>query len=70
VTPEQWSAVQDASTNVSITGVNDVIVTVNFSLTGSEPIEYSISRIVLDPRLRVPAPPATSSSGSTTGGSP
>ena len=65
VTPEQWSAVQDASTSVSITGINTVIVTVNYSMTGSEPIEYSISRIVLDPKLRVPAP-TTNSTG--TGG--
>lgn len=62
VNPESWSSVQDASTNESITGVNTVIVTVNYSMTGAAPIEYSISRIVLDPRLRMPAPPATSSS--------
>jgi len=71
VNPEQWSAVQDSSTNESIVGVNNVIVTVNYSMTGAEPIEYSISRIVLDPRLRMPAPPPTSSSSTTsTGGSP
>ena len=55
VTPEQWSAVQDASTNTSITGLNTVIVTVDYSLSGAEPIEYSISRLILDPRLRQPA---------------
>lgn len=70
VNPESWSAVQDASTNESITGVNTVIVTVNYSMTGAEPIEYSISRIVLDPRLRMPAPPATSSSTTGMGVSP
>lgn len=61
VTPEQWSSVQDASTNQSITGINTVIVTVNYSMTGADPIEYSISRLILDPRLRQPA-------SSTTGG--
>jgi len=67
VNPETWSAVQDPSTNQSITGLNTVIVTVDFSMTGAEPIEYSISRMVLDPRLRVPAPPSTSSSSGTGG---
>ena len=59
------TAVQDASTGESITGLNSVIVTVNYVMTGSETIEYSISRIILDPRLRVPAPPPTTP---TTGG--
>ena len=59
VTPEQWSSVQDASTNTTITGLNTVIVTVNYSMTGAEPIEYSISRLILDPRLRQPASSST-----------
>ena len=64
VNPEQWSVVQDATTGASITGLNSVIVTVNYSMTGAEPIEYSISRIILDPQLRQPAQqPSTSSGG-------
>lgn len=69
VTPESWSAVQDSTTNESITGVNTVIVTVTFTMAGADLIEYSISRIVLDPRLRVPAQqPTSGGSGSTTSG--
>lgn len=71
VTPEQWSAVQDPSTGSSVTGLNSVIVTVNYTMTGAAPVEYSISRIVLDPSLRVPAQqPSSSSSSSTTGSNP
>lgn len=64
VTPEQWSSVQDPNTGSSITGLSSVIITVNYTMTGAEPIEYSISRIVLDPSLRVPAQPPSSSSSS------
>lgn len=74
VSAEQWSAVQDPSTGSSVTGLNSVTVTVNYSLTGAEPIEYSISRIVLDPSLRIPAQQPSSSTPSTstagTGGKP
>lgn len=69
VSPEQWSVVQDASTGTSITGLNTVIVTVNYTMTGAEPVEYSISRLVLDPTLRMPAQqqqqqqPSTSTTG-------
>ncbi len=73
VTPESWSSVQDPNTGSNITGLNSVIVTVSFSLTGAAPIEYSLSRIVLDPQLRqpapIPVPPASSSSSSGSGSS-
>lgn len=73
VSPESWSSVQDPSTGSNITGLNSVIVTVTFSLTGAAPIEYSLSRIVLDPQLRqsapIPVPPASSSSSSSSGSS-
>jgi type II secretion system protein I len=65
VSPESWSNVQDASTGSSITGLNSVIVTVNFGLQGAEPIEYSLSRILLDPQLRQPAQQQSSSTGAT-----
>ncbi len=66
VNPESWSAVEDVSTSSSITGLNSVIVTVNFGLPGAEPIEYSLSRIILDPQLRQPAQQQSSSSSSAT----
>lgn len=66
VSPESWSSVQDSSTGTTITGLNSVVVTINFSVPGAEPIEYSLSRIILDPQLRQPAPPPTTST--TTGG--
>lgn len=68
VTAESWSSVQDASTNQAITGLNTVIVTVTYQMTGVQPVEYSISRIILDPRLRQPAPPPESGTGTTTTG--
>ncbi len=67
VNPESWSAVQDVSTGSSITGLNSVIVTVNYSSQFAEPIEYSLSRIILDPQLRKPA---EQQSTSTTGAQP
>lgn len=70
VSPESWSSVQDPNTGSNITGLNSVIVTVSFSLTGAAPIEYSLSRIILDPQLRQPAPiPAPAESSSTSSGS-
>lgn len=63
---ESWSSVQDASTGQSITGLSTVIVTVSFSVQGVQPVEYSISRIILDPQLRQPA----QQQSSTTGGMP
>jgi type II secretion system protein I len=60
VNPESWTTVQDASTNQSITGLSSVIVTVNFQVSGVQPVEYSISRLILDPKLRQPAPQPTS----------
>jgi type II secretory pathway pseudopilin PulG len=71
VSPESWSAVQDSTTGSSITGLNSVVVTVNFNLTGAEPVEYSLSRIILDPQLRQPAQQQQPSTGTTpTGGGP
>lgn len=72
VSPESWSAVQDSTSGSSITGLNSVVVTVNFGLAGAEPVEYSLSRIILDPQLRQPAQqqstqPSTGTTG--TGGS-
>jgi type II secretory pathway pseudopilin PulG len=69
VTPETWSSVLDSSTQQSIIGLNNVSVTVNYAMTGAEPIEYSISRIILDPRLRIPAQQQQSSTSSSTTGS-
>jgi len=70
VNPETWSAVQDASTGQTITGLNTVIVTVDFSMPGSDSIEYSISRLILDLTLRLPAQPSTSSTSTGMGVSP
>jgi hypothetical protein len=54
VTPESWTSVTDSSGN-NVTGLNTVIVTVNWNNTGSLPVEYSLSRMMLAPSLRIPA---------------
>lgn len=53
VTPESWTSVTDASGN-AITGLSSVVVTVSAG-AGSQLVEYSLSRILLDPSLRLPA---------------
>jgi type II secretion system protein I len=54
VTPESWTNVTD-TTGASVTGLSTVIVTVSWSSGGGQPVEYSLSRMVLDPSLRIPA---------------
>jgi general secretion pathway protein I len=67
VTPESWSSVTDTS-GASVTGLNTVVVTVNWSGSGGLPVEFSLARMVLDPSLRLPQPPPqTTPSTSTTG---
>jgi type II secretory pathway pseudopilin PulG len=62
VTPEDWSSVQDGSSGTTVNGLSSVIVTVSFNPgggTGPAAIEFSLSRLILDPSLRQPVPPPT-----------
>jgi hypothetical protein len=70
VEPESWSSAQ--ASGQSVTGLNTVHVTVVWDGPGAGGrVEYTLSRLVMDPRLRVPEPrPVTqssNSSGSTSG---
>jgi hypothetical protein len=71
VEPEPWSDVPIESQAVS--GLNTVHIRVVWSSgRPGEEVEYSLSQLVLDPRLRVPAPeqpPPASDESSASGGS-
>jgi uncharacterized membrane protein YgcG len=61
--PQTWSNV--TSNNTSINGLNLVRVTVRFE----NEVEHSLTRVVLDPQLRVPIADPTSNSSSSGSGS-
>jgi Tfp pilus assembly protein PilV len=61
--PQTWSNV--TSNNTSINGLNLVRVTVRFE----NEVEHSLTRVVLDPQLRVPIADPTSNSSSSASGS-
>jgi general secretion pathway protein I len=64
--PQEWTTVP--IDGQSIPGLNIVHVTVVWQTTqGTDRLEYTLSRVILDPRVRVPAPQqSTSSSSSST----
>lgn len=63
VEPEGWTQVEVDGQQVA--GLNLVAVTVGFSgQRAATDVEQTLTRVVLDPRLRVPAPPPTVGSSS------
>jgi prepilin-type N-terminal cleavage/methylation domain-containing protein len=69
VEPQSWSAVSSGG-QVGASGLNTVHVTVVW--TGTQmggPVEFQLSRLVMDPQLRVPAQTPTSSSSTPSGSS-
>jgi hypothetical protein len=62
--PQDWTTVSIDGGNVP--GLCVVHVTVVWQTTqGTDRMEYTLSRVILDPRLKVPAAQQTTSSGST-----
>ena len=59
VAPESWSSVQDSTSGATVNGLTTVIVTVTYQIPGSAVanVEYSLSRLILDPSLRQPVAP-------------
>ncbi len=67
VVPENWSNVQVDGQGIA--GLNTVHVTVSWSSPqGAVDVEYTLSRLLLDPRIRVPAAEQGTTSGSGTAG--
>jgi type II secretion system protein I len=66
VTPENWSNTE--VDGQSLSGLSTVHVTVVWTNPrGTDAIEYTLSRMLLDPRLRAPAPAQQTTSGTESG---
>lgn len=50
---EDWTSVTDP-TGSSVTGLNTVHVTVSYQPSGTDPIEHTVSRVMLNPSFRQP----------------
>jgi Tfp pilus assembly protein PilV len=67
VEPQDWSSVP--VDNVNINGLNNVSVTVRWNSASGVEAEYTLSRVLLDPRIRVPAAETAAATSTTdTGG--
>jgi prepilin-type N-terminal cleavage/methylation domain-containing protein len=70
VEPQSWSSVASGG-QVGSSGLNMVHITVVWA--GPQiggPVEYTLSRLVMDPHLRVPAQTPTSANSTSSGSSP